>query len=490
MSKPLRFGSAASARRARLDASPAARRRKPERRLRRQDGRRCRPRDPRADRAQLQRRSGRDRFCRAGGRKDARRRRLPGAARQRLFRRRALLVGRSGLQGFADDLFQPAAGRPEAGAGRDRARQEATRPLRSSMPAASSSMPPTTALRWRSPAARRGDRGARGRGARARAPTPRVRQNLALAHALAGDWTEAGRSPRRTCPPTSSTRASSSGCSSPARRSPPTRSPRSSASRRPRSITASRSGSRCASPTRCSPRPRRRRMRRSSLRPLPAQVAAGCSRQLRAAPAPQVRRGRCRRAAPDPGVLPSSSTPAVAPAPRRKRRADAGRDARGCGARRLDGRRARSPVARRGLHAEEGAAVRRATPKRALAPRAAPSAPGDAVVQLGSYRSPQQVTAAWNHADPALSGAPRLPAAARAVRFAQGHLLAPVDPGLQQPARGDRPLPAAEEQRRQLLRPQLRRRRAGPDRLALSATRRPASRGRPSGRPRPFRPEA
>ena len=56
--------------------------------------------------------------------KTSERRGLPRAARQRLFRRWPLPVGRSRVQGFADALFEPAAGRAEARSGRDRSRQE------------------------------------------------------------------------------------------------------------------------------------------------------------------------------------------------------------------------------------------------------------------------------------------------------------------------------------------------------------------------------
>ena len=52
------------------------------------------------------------------------RRRIPRFARKCLFRRRPLQVGRGRVQGCAVDLFEPAAGRPEARSGGDCAGQE------------------------------------------------------------------------------------------------------------------------------------------------------------------------------------------------------------------------------------------------------------------------------------------------------------------------------------------------------------------------------
>ena len=76
--------------------------------------------------------------------------------------------------------------------------------------------------------------------ARAQGADSRVRQNLALAYAISGDWTTLARLRRRICPPTSSMAASSSGCRSPSRLTPTTRLPRSPASLRPPQIRVSR----------------------------------------------------------------------------------------------------------------------------------------------------------------------------------------------------------------------------------------------------------
>ena len=51
----------------------------------------------------------------------------------------------------------------------------------------------------------------------------------------------------------------------------------------------------------------------------------------------------------------------------------------------------------------------------------------NSVVQLGAYGTPEGVSAGWNHLTSALSRASRLPADAREVRVAQGDLLAAVD---------------------------------------------------------------
>jgi len=88
-----------------------------------------------------------------------------------------------------------------------------------------------------------------------------VRQNLALAHALAGDWTEARTIAAQDVPGDKLDARMPSGCSSPARRRRPTRSQQSLASLQPQSTAVSRSASRFARRTRWSRRPPHRRLR-------------------------------------------------------------------------------------------------------------------------------------------------------------------------------------------------------------------------------------
>ncbi len=106
------------------------------------------------------------------------------------FRRRPFPVGRGGVQGFADDLSQAAAGRAQAGAGADCAWQErrSCRDLNVGRAVLDSSdYGLALALAGRADQAIAVlDPAAREPGADAT-----VRQNLALAHALRGDWAEA-----------------------------------------------------------------------------------------------------------------------------------------------------------------------------------------------------------------------------------------------------------------------------------------------------------
>ena len=195
MSKSLRFGSALSAIAAGFG----------DRRLRRSAAGRAAPRSSAArstsrtsalaTRAAMALQAndfaGRDRIRRARGRKQPQRCRLPGLARQRLFRRGPLCFGRSGLSRFARAPVQPAAGRPEAGAGPDRPGQERRSAGLARRPRAMCSTRPTTALRWRLPASRSEAIAILEPAARQAGADARVRQNLALAYALTGDWTAA-----------------------------------------------------------------------------------------------------------------------------------------------------------------------------------------------------------------------------------------------------------------------------------------------------------
>ena len=152
---------------------------------------RHRPRDPGACRAQRQRRCRRHRPCRARGRQDPERRRFPHPARQRLFRRRPLRLGRAGVQGFAVALCRPAArscsswrwskspraGRNDALAFLDFARatlDPADYGLALALAGRPADAIPVLQHAAGSPRA-----------------DARVRQNLALAYALAGDWVNA-----------------------------------------------------------------------------------------------------------------------------------------------------------------------------------------------------------------------------------------------------------------------------------------------------------
>ena len=150
---------------------------------------------------------------------------------------------------------EPAAGRPEAGAGR-RSRQgkndEALSPC--SKPAATCSIPPTTAWRWRLPAVPADAIPVLEPAARAAGADARVRQNLALAYALPATGPRRGR--RRQDVPADQLDARIQQwmqLAKPAKASRPGRgADRRDAGRA--SIRASRSGSRCASRTRAWPR--------------------------------------------------------------------------------------------------------------------------------------------------------------------------------------------------------------------------------------------
>ena len=432
MAKPIRLGTCSlrSPRSLRCSpAAPASHRQASQRfRFRRQGGRRCRPRHPRAGRAHDNDTADGDRLRRARGREDARRRRLPHPARQRLFRRRPLRFGRSRLQGFADDLRQPAAGRAQARAGRDRPGQERRgRRLARCRPRACS-MPPITAWRWRLPGAPATPSRCSRRRPAPRAPT----------RASARIW----RWPM-PCPATgrsAGTIAAQDVPGRPARRPHP-------------AVDAARQAGACRRPGRGADRrhagrqrsgpagPPRARQGRCRL----AQAAAGSPSSCRltvrsraaaalaeAAPVPAARDARsaaaagrsvarrCRR----PSAAGASAGRSLPPLPRPKP-----------GRLRRHGRQVRS-----GAEAGQGALRSACRPPAALAI-------GKAVVQLGAYKSPQYVDAAWSQLTQQVSGAARLSAAARPLRFAQGHLLPPVGQGLRQPARGARPLPARSRRR-------------------------------------------
>ena len=196
MTKPLRFGSAVSARRARYD----------DRRLRRaataaaqRFHRAARRTATSASRLARWRRSTptimptADRFRRAGGRQDARRRRLPRPARQCLFRRRPLRFGRSRLQrlAVASTPNQPQVvlklALVEIAQGKN---AEALSVCSTAAPRRARSRP-TTAWRSRLPVSRTKPFDVLETAARAQGADSRVRQNLALAYALSGDWTNA-----------------------------------------------------------------------------------------------------------------------------------------------------------------------------------------------------------------------------------------------------------------------------------------------------------
>ena len=170
-------------------------------------------------RAQFERRSDRDRLRRARGREDARRCRLPRAARQCLFRRRPLPSAEAAYKDSLSHLFEPAAGRPEAGAGRDRAGQE--RRSAGFLDAGRDVLDPADYGLALALAGRPADAiaGARGRRSRDRAPTPASARTSRLPMRLPATGRRPAPSPRRTFPPTSSTPASSSGCSWPSRHS-------------------------------------------------------------------------------------------------------------------------------------------------------------------------------------------------------------------------------------------------------------------------------
>ena len=341
------------------------------------------------------------------------RRRLPAAARRHLSEERPLRIGPRHLRRRAEPRSRQRPRRPQFGADPDRARPPAGRrppARRAAEQRAGRRCRPRLCARRPS---RPGDRDARGRRAPRRPRLPRIRQNLALAYAIAGDWRRAraiaaqdlsaGRA--RPAP-------AAMGGLRPARFRRRPRSPACSACRRPR-IRASRSASRSRRPptTPRSPSPRRpsapkrrtprsRRPRRSipkSPTPQPAPVRAG------AGAGPDRRRG-ARRGAAGLGADRSGLS-----APRRRPAARRGRAGGRAGARSA-GARARSragpgpicrrrPLARRAAGAADPRRGRRAAhaaarlPPRRAAGRARLGQP--VVVQLGAFSNEGNAERAW-----------------------------------------------------------------------------------------------
>ena len=489
MSKPFRFGIRSLARRRSRRCSPAAPRRD----------------DAAAPRASAARRTARSAlrparwprstpttsptaidFAERAVAQTPERRRLPRAARQRLFRRRPLRLGRSRPSRMRCRSMpnQPQVD-PEAGAGRDRAGQERRSGRASSTPARRSLDPadyglalalagqPTTRVAVLEAAAR------------AQGADARVRQNLALAYALAGDWTKA-RTVAAQDVPADQLDARIQQWMQLAKPAQAVRPGRGADRRHAGGERSGPAGSpRAASrPTRLA-RPRRRA---GSARAVPARSQAAVAR-----------RSRCRSSSPQP-QSPAALPPAPRPSPPRS--AARSRSARVAAE---PQRRSASPPPRPIAPEAPRRLRRRCAASFAAQPK--PAAPRQAAgAGPPQPRSPRQVergrparrlqlaAACRRRLEPADASAirrfaPTLPMSAR-FDSAQGHLLAPV---------GHRASPASAKRiaRCQSLKSRggscfvrnVRRRRAGPVRLALSASR-PASPGRPFARPRPFRPEA
>ena len=234
------------------------------------------------------------------------------------------------------------------------------------------------------------------------------------------------RLPRRTFPPASSMRASTSGCSSRRRSRRPTRSRLWPGSHLPRSMRASRSSSRWHTPN----QPPRQWQRRC--RPSPLQLASRSQRRRARPPVVERPRRYRSRSGADRRRCPAGAAalpPDLATLPR------------------LRSTEAKAVLAsvmphQLGTGRQAGKAARQSPPRlrRGNSP---------AVVQLGAYGSPERVLAAWNGTRQEIWRAQGLFADERQVRQPEGHLLPPVGPRLRQRRRSAQPVHGAAPPGRQ-----------------------------------------
>ena len=128
----------------------------------------------------------------------------------------------------------------------------------------------------------------------------------------------------------------------------------------------------------------------------------------------------------------------------------------------------------------------------AAAPRSVATRNGHsgAVVQLGAYGSPERVAAAWNAAARRFGKLRGYTPMSARFDSTKGIVYRLSVKGFESYGEANALCTSVRRAGRQLLRPQLRRRPPVQIALALGARRRAAVPGRPSERPRPFRPEA